>query len=129
MIVVDTSALIAILFNEPDADTLARALILSDRAVIGAPTAFEFRLVVARKKGVGMLGRADALLAAPTVRIVAWQPAFVALADDALARFGGRPAKLNYGDCMAYALARSLDAPLLYKGDDFAQTDIRSALA
>ena len=49
-------------------------------------------------------------------------------ATDALRRFGGRPARLNFGDCMAYALAKSLGVPLLYKGNDFAQTDIASAM-
>lgn len=53
----------------------------------------------------------------------------MAIATDALRGFGGRPARLNFGDCMTYALAKSLDAPLLYKGNDFAATDIRSALA
>lgn len=129
MIVVDTSALIAILFKEPDADIFARALLLSGPAFIGAPSAFEFRLVVARKRGTAFLGQADAILATPSIRVVAWQPALIALATDAFDRYGGKPAKLNFGDCMSYALAKSMNAPLLYKGNDFRHTDLISALA
>lgn len=61
------------------------------------------------------------------IRIVPFEAAYVAIAQAALVTFGGRPAQLNYGDCMCYALAKSLDLPLLFKGNDFAHTDIRPA--
>lgn len=57
-----------------------------------------------------------------------WTEEHVVLATDALVRFSGRPARLNYGDCMAYAVAKALDAPLLFKGDDLSHTDVRRAL-
>lgn len=66
------------------------------------------------------------------IEISAWTRQHADIAAEAFLRFGrgrGHAAKLNFGDCMAYALAKSLDAPLLFKGDDFALTDIRSALA
>ena len=70
------------------------------------------------------------LLQNAKIEVVDWTDAMVSLAIDAFLKFGKgqHKAKLNFGDCMAYALAKSLNAPLLYKGADFAQTDIRSAL-
>lgn len=81
----------------------------------------------------GSLGRrrAEIVISSAEVEVMALQPSDWQFAVDAFMRFGrgrGHSAKLNFGDCMAYALAKSLNAPLLYKGDDFAQTDIRSAL-
>ncbi len=73
---------------------------------------------------------ADDLLEKFGIEIVDWTGQFADLATDAFGKYGkGRhKAALNFGDCMAYALAKSLDAPLLYKGDDFALTDLRSAV-
>ena len=127
MIVADTSALAAIIFKEADAGTFARRLAVELLVVVGAPTAFELRLVVRKRLGRGAWPEADLLLSRPNVRVVPFAPEHLAVATDALARFGGRPAKLNYGDCMAYAIAKTLDAPLLFKGGDFARTDIRPA--
>lgn len=133
MIVIDSSALIAILLIEPEAEIFGRTMGLAEQRVIGAPTAFE-TLMVARGK---LENRIDSdlevrtLLARSKVEVVPWSPALTDIAQAAFLRFGkGRhPAKLNFGDCISYALAKSLDCPLLYKGDDFAQTDIVSALA
>lgn len=63
------------------------------------------------------------------IETIAWTKEMSDIAFDAFFRFGkgNHPAKLNFGDCMAYALAKSLDAPLLFKGGDFAQTDVRVA--
>ncbi len=127
MIVVDTSALYAIVAGEPEAARFGAIIKAAGRVLIGAPTAFEFRLVVMRK-AIGIdAATAHRLLATPPFEIVAWTSDLVDLASDAFDRFRGRPASLNYGDCMAYALAKSLDVPLLYKGGDFARTDIGSA--
>ena len=128
MIVVDTSALIAITLNEPDADVYARVLADCPAIVIPTPTALELRSVLYRKLGVEYMFMADRLIQAETVIFVDWTETHLALATDALRRFGGRPARLNFGDCMVYAVAKAVDAPLLYKGEDFARTDIRSAL-
>jgi ribonuclease VapC len=82
---------------------------------------------------VGSAGVADldALLATAAVRCVAVDERQARLARDAFAQFGRGwgPAALNYGDCFAYALARAMDRPLLFKGEDFGRTDITSALA
>ena len=129
MIVVDTSALIAMLIDEPEAVPFLSAIIDDGDAVAAAPTAFEFMMVAQGER----LNRADADIATvlANVRIVPWTPPLADIAQVAFLKFGkGRhPAKLNFGDCMSYALAKSLNCPLLFKGDDFAQTDIVSALA
>lgn len=128
MIVVDTSALIAIFLAEVDAVRYARAIDRTDRALIGAPTAFEFILVCVSRLGAPGAMAAREFLSRPDFEIVAFSPAHIAAAQDALLHFRGRPAQLNFGDCMTYAVAKMLDLPLLYKGNDFGHTDIRSAL-
>ena len=127
MIVVDTSALMAILLGEDDAKAFENAMLEADRIVMSAPNAFELRLAMRKRAGRSTLRDVDLVLTTFNVEIAPWTAAHVAVATDALLRFGGRPARLNYGDCMAYALARALDAPLLFKGDDFRHTDARSA--
>lgn len=127
MIVADTSAIAAILFEEPEAPSFLQVIARADRVLFAAPSALELRIVL-RRKAPGSEGRADAFLNRAVFDIVDWTEVHLGHAFDALTRFGGRPARLNFGDCMAYALAKSLDLPLLYKGMDFAQTDIRSAL-
>lgn len=86
-------------------------------------------VAVGRKAEPGR-NMAEALLARFNISVVSWNDSHASIAADAFVRFGkGRhDAKLNFGDCMSYALAKSLDAPLLYKGDDFSKTDIKSAL-
>ena len=128
MIVVDTSALFAIYAREADADIFSRCIIAADRAVMGAPTAFEYRLVAFKRFGSRGGDDAALLLDRSPIEVVDFTPDLVDIAVDALARFGGRPASLNYGDCMSYALAKSLDVPLLFKGGDFAATDVRAAV-
>lgn len=128
MIVADTSAFAAVIFQEADADRYAEVLADSATVIVPAPSALELRLVLCRRLGRAAMTLADPLLSAPSIRVVEWNVAHLPLAIDALARFSGRPARLNFGDCMVYAVAKALDAPLLYKGEDFARTDIRSAL-
>ena len=128
MIVVDESALVAIALDEPDADHFLRAIAGADEATMPAPTALEVHLVLSRR-----FAPDDERLTAPlfdhgVIRLVDWTEQHLAIARQAYTRFGGRPARLNFGDCMVYAVAKALDAPLLYKGEDFARTDIRSAL-
>ncbi len=130
MIVVDTSALIAIILDEPEAQTFTTILGGADVALVGAPNLLELHLVLSSKLADGGLRVTDRLLRFHSIRIVDWETRFVSIARSAFDRFGkGRhPARLNFGDCMAYALAKAFDAPLLFKGNDFAQTDIRSAI-
>ena len=129
-IVVDTSALVAILFAEPERDRFL-GLLRTTPAVISAGNLIELLRVVMRRTPK-LLADARTLLAVLDIATAALDDAQVALAIEGQARFGqGRsrpPAVLNFGDLFAYALARHLDAPLLFKGDDFRHTDLRSAL-
>ena len=130
MIAIDTSALVAILFGETEADRFAD-LVRSQRTVlIGVPTALEFHLVVQGRSYGRAASEARELLASPGLVVVPFDERHLARAMLAFDRYGkGRhPARLNFGDCMAYAVAAVADVPLLYKGDDFARTDIRAAL-
>lgn len=128
MIVIDTSALIAILQDEPESALLLDALEKTSHCLIGAPTKFETLLVAAKRP----TGQADvrAVLRSLQCEVADWTNDLADIAAEAFLRYGkGRhPAALNFGDCMAYALAKSLDAPLLFKGDDFNKTDIRPVL-
>ena len=129
MIVIDSSALVAIAAYEPERLDLLRAIDRSDRAVIGQVSFLEAGMVLISCGYFATAGALDGWLTELSVE--RWEDAGLGdLALSAFLRFGkGRhTARLNLGDCFAYALAKQLDAPLLYKGDDFARTDIRSAL-
>lgn len=131
-IVVDTSALVAILGNEPERRLFSRILARAD-PLISAGTLIETSRVVQLRFGSESLDRLDRLLASANVITAAVGSEQVGLARDGLLRFGkGRgiePALLNFGDLFAYALARAQAAPLLYKGSDFDGTDVTSAAA
>ena len=124
--IVDTSALIAILRGEPGAIALREKLLQAAEPRISAGTLLEARMVAERDGGVMDL---NALLSAAGVEIVPVDEAQVDAAHDGFRRFGkGRhPAGLNYGDCFAYGLARLLGEPLLFKGEDFSLTDVDAA--
>lgn len=87
-------------------------------------------MVMGGRYGRDGIDELNLLIEANGIEVISWTGELADAAAEAFLRFGKglHPAKLNFGDCMAYALAKSLDAPLLYKGDDFAKTDIRSAL-
>ncbi|KQT83902.1 type II toxin-antitoxin system VapC family toxin [Aurantimonas sp. Leaf443] len=130
MIVVDTSAIVAILQGEPEARAIAEC---ADRqpAVMSAGTAVELSIVVLSRWGEDGLLRIRAISSELALEIVPVDALQVDLATDAYRRYGrgsGSPARLNFGDCFSYALARALDRPLLFKGDDFPHTDVTSAL-
>lgn len=129
MTVVDTSALVAIVRGEPEAAELAAALGRADRAVTPASAYLEATMVLSNKP----TGRAglDAALLGLGIAIVPVDEAIARRAADAFERYGkgrGHPAQLNFGDCMAYATAMARGAALLFKGGDFARTDVTSAL-
>jgi ribonuclease VapC len=128
MIVVDSSAYFAITLGEPDAPKFMTALALADSLLMSAATYVECALVTIARTGPPMI---DRWLKPEGVDVVAVDIMQARLAADAFTHFGrGRhPARLNYDDCFAYALAKSKNAPLLYEGTDFDQTDLRSALA
>ena len=130
-LVIDTSALAAVVFGESDANAMA-AVIAANVGDIGvsAATLVESEIVVESRQGPDALNDLRALLQRTDATIVAVDKEQASLASAAWRRFGkGRhPAGLNLGDCFSYALAKRLGAPLLFKGDDFGQTDITSAL-
>ena len=123
--IVDTSALIAVLRHEPEADGFVESMLASSAVRVSAGTLVETRIVAERDGGAAEM--AD-LLEAIGVEVVPVDARQVDLAFDGFRRFGkGRhPAGLNFGDLFAYALARALDAPLLFKGNDFARTDVKT---
>ena len=129
--ILDTSALIAIVRTEPDAETLLLAVAEATRPRMSAANYLEASIVVDRTGDPVASRQLDELLREGDVTIEPFTAQQAALARQAYRDFGkgsGHPAGLNFGDCFAYALAKDLDEPLLYKGDDFVHTDVRSAL-
>jgi len=128
--IIDTSAIAAILFSEPDRFAYEAAIAGAAGCSLSAVTRVEAALVIEGRKGE--LGRAalERFLDVSGAQIAAVTADQARIAIDAFRRYGkGRhPAGLNLGDCFAYALARALGQPLLFKGDDFRQTDIEPAL-
>jgi ribonuclease VapC len=127
--VVDSSAVLAILLGEPERDDYIALLAGADDPLISTATLVEASIVMQVRAGDAGVQDLDDLLAAAGVRPVAVDADQAALARQAFARFGkGRaPAGLNFGDCFAYALAQATGRPLLFKGADFAQTDVTAA--
>ena len=125
--VLDTSALVAILLAEIDAAGMVNAIARDESRLVGAPTLVEASAVMLAKKGPGGEVALDALLARLGVRVVEMSVPAAKLGRLAYARFGkglGDPAVLNFGDCLAYGVAMAEGEPLLFKGDDFARTDV-----
>ena len=128
MIVIDTSALLAILLREPTADRCKERLEAGDQVLISAGTLAEALLVAQRRE----LGAAlDHLLTGLDLEIVAVDEAEARRVAQAHAKWGRdrHAANLNFGDCFAYAVARRYDCPLLFVGDDFGRTDIAPAIS
>ncbi|MGH8898051.1 MAG: type II toxin-antitoxin system VapC family toxin [Egibacteraceae bacterium] len=128
--IVDTSALIAILRDEPDAEIYAQALAAADNPQISAANYLETAIVIDASKEPIASRHVDDLVAAAGLAIEAVTADQAKVARAAYRDFGrgsGHPAQLNFGDCFAYALAKSTGQPLLFKGDDFRHTDILPA--
>ena len=129
MIAVDTSALIAIVGNEPMASHCIAVLeVPTEHFILSAGTLLEAQIVAARK---GCRSGLDELLASLPFSIIDVTAARAEIASSAYRQFGKgfHPAGLNFGDCFAYATAKEFGCPLLYIGEDFAKTDIASAHA
>ena len=128
--VIDTSALIAILFGEPEALSFTRAVADESRKLISAFNALETGIVVEARKGDAGGREFDLLLHRAQIEIVAINADQAELARAAWRKYGkgNHPAGLNVGDCCAYSLAKYSGEPLLFKGNDFSQTDIRAAI-
>jgi len=131
---IDASALVAIIAGESDGETLARQLDAAEERYTAPISMYETTLAllrVRRTNFVAVSGLLGGFVTRSHIQIVPITAEIGGLAIDAFERFGrGRhPAALNMGDCFAYACARSLGVPLLFKGEDFAKTDIRVARA
>lgn len=129
--IVDTSAVIAILRGEPQAERLVEAVLAAGGGLISAASYVEAAAVVDRLGDPVLSRRLDELLQVLRIELAPFDAAQAMVARAAYADFGkgsGHSAGLNLGDCLTYGLAKATGRVLLYVGDDFAQTDLRSAL-
>jgi len=130
-VIIDTSAIIAVLRGEPDASTFARAIADATIRRVSAVNFVESAVVIDASKDPIASRRFDEFVKEANISV---EPVTVDQAQIARAAYrdfgrgSGHPAKLNFGDCFAYALAKSFGEPLLFKGSDFAHTDIVSTI-
>jgi len=132
MIAIDSSAVAAIVFNEPERLSFIAAIGAADKVLISAVSVVEVEISVYARRGTRGVVLVDDLLSLPKFEIVPPSFADMDAAFAAYLAFGkasSHPAALNFGDVFAYALAKNRDLPLLYKGEAFARTDLRSAVA
>jgi len=129
VIVVDTSAIVAILKGEIEARSFLEIIVDEDRCFLSAVGLFEASMVMIGRGPAAAANDLDALVRRRGIEIVPFDEEQARQSRAAFVRFGkGRhPAALNFGDCVSYALARSLALPLLFKGTDFTKTDVISA--
>ena len=131
MIAIDSSALIAILSLEPDAQSLLSIIARAPARIMSAVSLLETSIVLAaRKREAGIWQPFDEFLSEARIEVIPFDDEQARLARTAFLKYGkGRhAAALNFGDCAAYALAKSRNVPLLFKGDDFRKTDIVAAV-
>ncbi|MEA2878923.1 MAG: ribonuclease VapC [Hyphomicrobiales bacterium] len=127
MIVVDSSALVAILENEPEAQRFVNLLHEVPRRLMSAVNVYETGIVIGMRRGRERIARLTGLLDEMSIEIIPFVEPYISGALDAYMRYGkgiDPKARLNLGDCAAYALAKAVNAPLLFKGKDFAATDV-----
>ena len=130
--VIDTSALVAILWDEPEAEPIAAAMAAADRRLLSAVSRVELSFVVEGRKGQAGRAALERLLTDGDIEVVSVTPRQAMIAIDAFRRYGKgqrHPVGLNIGDCFSYALASATERPLLFKGNDFHLTDIRPVFA
>nr|WP_295111810.1 type II toxin-antitoxin system VapC family toxin [uncultured Caulobacter sp.] len=128
--VIDTSVMIAIQFAEPESTALTVAILASETRLMSAASYVEYVAVLARRfPGFAAADWVERAVAGLRIKVVDVTAAHALLAAGALERYGRarHPAGLNYGDSFAYALAKATGEPLLFKGDDFARTDVVAA--
>ncbi|WP_084102775.1 type II toxin-antitoxin system VapC family toxin [Demequina sp. NBRC 110051] len=129
--IVDSSAIIAIIDAEPDFKRLVAALTAADNLALSSATLVEIHAVIYRRRRADDIRRVDRLLQEFGVEVVAFDAHQARIASEAYREYGrgsGHAANLNLGDCYSYALAMASDEPLLFVGDDFTHTDVRPAL-
>lgn len=125
--IVDSSAIVAILRGEPEAEAFNAAIAGARQPAMSAGNYLEAAIVIDKDRNAILSANLDALLTSLAVEIAPVTETQARIARQAYRDFGkhsGHPAKLNYGDCFAYALAMESGEPLLYKGDDFAQAGL-----
>ncbi len=128
--IVDSSALVAILWDEPEAEQFAEKIVQAEVSRLSAASYLETALVVDSRRVPRASRRFDKFLEATELQIEPVTAQQALLARAAYRDYGkgsGHPAQLNFGDCFSYALAKDLDEPLLFKGQDFGHTDIKPA--
>lgn len=129
--IVDSSAIMAVIRKEPDAERFAAGIAGADAPLLSAGNWIELAAVLTRSADNRAWEVTERLIAAAGITIEPVTVEQAAIAHDAYRRYGrgtGHPARLNFGDCFAYALAKATGEPLLFKGDDFSRTDIVPAL-
>ena len=128
--IVDASALLAVLLDEPEARDSVVAISTSERVAMSAVNYLEVAIRIDRRDSILLAQKFDAFMALSAIEVLPVSLSQTRLAQLAYAEFGeGRhPARLNLGDCFAYALAKETGLPLLFKGEDFVHTDIRAAI-
>lgn len=131
MIVMDSSAFAAILFGEPEREEFLKVMRDAGHVMVSTATVLEARMVTYGRYGHRGTVLFDDLLSSGVFESVAPDDRTVSIAFNAFVVYGkgsGHPARLNFGDVFSYALAKARDLPLLFKGQDFALTDVRSAI-
>jgi ribonuclease VapC len=130
--IIDSSAIVAIVRLEPEAEAMSQAIEEAPSVSMSAAAFLETSIVIGRFRDPLLTARCDALLERTGVAIVPFDEEQARIARQAYRDYGrgsGHRANLNFGDCFTYALARVKREPLLFKGDDFGHTDLRSAMA
>jgi len=128
-VILDTSAIVAVLRAEPEAADFARAIVSSPKRRVSAVSYVEAAAVIDSGRDAVASRRFDDFFRASRITVETVSAAQAEIARQAYRDFGkGRhKAGLNFGDCFAYALAKEMDEPLLFKGDDFRHTDVEAA--
>lgn len=129
--IIDSSAVIAILRQEDGAEHLSRAIASAPSRIMPAPTYLETCMVFCGRKGPEGQVRVDSLLSATGIDVRPFSEDAARLAVAAFLKYGkgrGHPAQLNFGDCVSYAFSKLEAMPLLFRGDDFRLTDVEAAL-
>ncbi|MEO6609047.1 MAG: type II toxin-antitoxin system VapC family toxin [Aestuariivirga sp.] len=129
--VLDTSAIVAILRDEPDARLLFESIIGSDLRLMASPTFLETSIVVGANKNSEGIAKLDDLISRLDIKIIEFGLEHALVARRAFQTYGkgqGHPAQLNFGDCISYATSKVEAMPLLFKGDDFRLTDVECAI-
>ncbi len=129
--VIDSSALVAILLGEPEADQLVHAIVSAGSRIVGTPTLVEASAVMLARKGTVGEVALDALLQRLAIDVMPMSVEAAAKARNAYQRYGkgiGSPGVLDFGDCLSYGIAMAAGEPLLFKGEDFTPTDVQIAI-